>query len=121
MEHLSGWLTVLGILVSSVLYFQNKYNPQQSEDRVSIHCAAGKVTLLPLIWHITRFPFTGFNELGIWSAVGLIFITIGTGVILSYIPDAGNLRFHARSLHPALLVGIVIAVLHHILLHTGFL
>lgn len=112
---LAGWITVLGLAYTTALYLMNIYMPSQDNGRVTIHCTVGKLTLVSMLVHIFSKPFNGFNQLAIWSAVGLVFITIGTGVILSYIPEAGNLRFHARSVHPALMVGIAVAVIHHIL------
>lgn len=96
-------------------------NPAQGELRVGAHCAVGKLTLVTLIVHLFSYPFNGFQYVAIWSAVGLIFLTIGTGVILSYLPDAGTIRFHARSLHPALIVGIAVAVIHHVLVQLSFI
>jgi len=34
-------------------------------------------------------------------------------MILSYLPGAGAFRYHARSIHPALIIAIAIAVAHH--------
>lgn len=119
--YLSGWLTVLGLVFTTALYVINHVNPQQGEGRVWLHCTVGKLTLVTTLIHIFVYPFEGFNGFAIWSAVALILITIGTGVILSYLPNSGKIRFQARSFHPALMVGIAIAVLHHILVQLGVL
>ncbi len=115
MEYITGWATVLGLLAAGALYVMNTMNPQQGERRIGVHCAIGKLTLFVMVAHLLSMPFDGFNDFAIWSAVGLIFLTIGTGLILSYIPDVGGFRYHARSIHPALLVAIIIAVAHHVL------
>jgi hypothetical protein len=96
-------------------------NPLQKEKRVFTHCTIGKLTLATTTIHLLSFPFEGFKYVAIWSAVGLIFITIGTGVILNYLPDAGKIRFHSRTIHPALMVGIVIPVIHHMLVQLGLI
>ena len=119
--HLSGWLTVLGLGITTSLFIMNYVNPAQGEGRIGFHCAVGKLTLVTTLVHIYVYPFNGFNSFPIWSAVGLIFITIGTGAVLSYLPDAGKIRFHARSFHPALMVGIAVAVVHHILVQLSFI
>ena len=119
--YLSGWLTVLGLAFTTALFVLNHVNPAQGEGRIGVHCAVGKLTLVTTLVHIYVIPFEGFNSYAIWSAVGLIFITIGTGVILSYLPDAGKIRFQARSFHPALMVGIAAAVLHHILVQLSII
>ncbi len=113
--HLSGWITVLGLAYTTALYLMNMYSPLQEDNRVTVHCVIGKFTFVSMLVHIATVPSLGFDQVAIWSAVGLVFLTVGTGVILSYLPDAGNLRFHARSIHPALMVGIAVAVIHHIL------
>jgi hypothetical protein len=118
---ISGWLTFLGLTYTTTLFVLNVVRPAQKEGRVWLHCTVGKLVLVTTMVHLLSIPFTGFNYLAIWSAVGLIFITIGTGVILSYLPDAGKIRFHARSIHPALMVGIAIAVMHHVLVQLGIL
>lgn len=119
-SYISGWLTFLGLVFTTALYIMNMVNPVQGEKRVEIHCTVGKLMLVMTLVHILSYPFTGFNNFGLWSAIGLIFITIGTGVILSYLPEAGKIRFHARSLHPALIVGIAVPVVYHILVLLGF-
>lgn len=117
----SGWIMFIGLLYTTSLLLMNLYNPAQKESRVTIHCAIGKLTLASMLVHIAKTPFKGFNSVAIWSAVGLIFITVGTGLVLSYLPEAGKIRFHARSIHPALMVGIWIVVVHHILIQMGFI
>ena len=115
-QYFTGWLIFLGLVYTTGLYFMNVLNPVQKKSRVWLHCTVGKITLLPTIVHLISFPFDGFNYLAIWSAVGLIFITIGTGFILSYLPKSGKIRFHARSIHPALVIGIIVAVVHHVII-----
>jgi len=115
MEYITGWATALGLMAASVLYVMNTMNPQQGERRIWIHCTIGKLTLVATVAHLLSMPFDGFNGFAVWSAVGLIFLTIATGIVLSYIPNAGWIRYHSRSLHPALIIAIIIAVAHHVL------
>ena len=115
MEYISGWVTVLGLLAAGALYVMNMMNPQQGERRIWTHCTIGKLTLVATMAHLLSMPFDGFNSFAIWSAVGLIFITIATGIILNYIPESGGIRYHARSIHPVLIIAIIIAVSHHVL------
>ena len=119
--YLSGWLTVLGLAFTTALFVMNYYNPQQGEGRIWLHCTVGNLTMVTTLIHIYVNPFEGSKSFAIWSAVGLIFITIGTGVILSYLPNAGKIRFQARSFHPALMVGIAVAVIHHFLVQLSII
>ncbi len=118
---LSGWLTVLGLSYTTALYLMNMLSPLQDARRATVHCTVGKLTFVSTLIHIATVPSLGFDQIAIWSAIGLVFLTVGTGVILSYLPDAGKLRFHARSIHPALMVGIAVAAIHHILLMSNLL
>lgn len=112
---LSGWLSLIGILFCSSLYLWNMVNPTQDERRVKIHSYIGLASLLPIIIHIASQPNPDFSDWLPWTGVGFYFILIGTGVTLLYLPDAGGLRYHARSFHPAILVGLLIIILYHIL------
>jgi predicted exporter len=115
MEYITGWATVLGLMAASALYLMNTVSPMQGDGRVRVHCAMGVFTLVGTVAHLLSMPFDGYDDFAIWSSVGLIFIIVGTGIILNYIPDAGGIRYHARSIHPALIFGIIIAVSHHVL------
>lgn len=112
---LTGWVTILGLTYSTALYWINMVSPRQDNNRVTVHCTVGKISFASMLLHIIKSPSLNFDQIAIWSAIGLVFITVGTGVVLSYLPEAGKLRFHARSIHPALMVGIAVAAIHHIL------
>jgi hypothetical protein len=45
----------------------------------------------------------------------LYFGVIASGIVLLHIPDAGKIRYQARSLHPALIIGLVIISLYHVM------
>ncbi len=119
--HITGWLTILGLVATSLLFVLNHLDPQQGTRRIMIHCAVGKFTLITVGAHIWGRYTTGFTEVAIWLAVGLILITIATGLTLKYLPNTGKIRFLARSVHPVLMVGIVMAVAHHIYFHLELL
>jgi hypothetical protein len=117
-----GWLTFTGILLSTLLFFQNLLKPEQDKSRVNLHCTLGKLTILTLAGHLLSQPIAGWSQnWSIWSGLGLYLIIMASGIVLLYIPDAGVLRYHARSIHPALVVGLAIALIHHILTVYGVL
>jgi hypothetical protein len=121
MEYITGWTTVLGLIVTSALLVMNVLSPLQSERRIWVHCAMGKLTLVATIAHLLSVSFDDFNDIAIWASVVLIFVTVGTGLILSYLPDAGKIRYLIRSIHPALILAIIITVIHHVLVTLGIL
>jgi hypothetical protein len=121
MEYITGWVIVLGLIATSFLVVMNMLNPVQSEKRVWVHCAIGKFTLVATGAHLLSISFDGFNDIAIWASVVLIFVTIATGLVLSYLPDVGGIRFHIRSIHPALILVIIITVIHHILVTLAIL
>ncbi len=111
---LSGWLTLIGVIDGILFYIWNLFNPAQSERRVKIHGYIGLASLVPLLIHLLSLPDIAFSNWLIWAGVGFFFIILGTGVILLYLPNAGGLRYHARSFHPALLVGLLLIILYHL-------
>jgi hypothetical protein len=48
-------------------------------------------------------------------ALGLLLVTASSGMILRFLPRAGALRYHAASLHPAIVVALLLALLAHLL------
>lgn len=115
MEYITGWATVLGLLATSALYVMNVLSPLQGERRLWVHSAIGKLTLVATVAHLLSISFDGFNDIAIWVSAGLILVTVGMGLLLYNLPDAGKIRYHARSIHPVLIIAIIIAVTHHIL------
>ncbi len=116
-----GWLSFLGILYATSLFLWNIFNPHQKEKRVNLHCTISKLTIPTIAAHLLSQQITGFNDWIIWSGLGLYMIIIASGIVLMYLPEAGKLRYHARSIHPALLVGLGISLLHHVLTILGIL
>ena len=111
---LSGWLTLLGVFDGVLFYIWNLFNPSQSERRVRVHSCIGLVSLVPLLIHLLSLPSISISDWLIWAGVGFFLILLLTGMILLYFPYAGGLRYHARSFHPALLVGLLIILFHHL-------
>jgi biotin transporter BioY len=116
LTRLSGWISFIGVIVSSLLYLFNTLKPTQEKTRVNSHCTIGKITIPTLAVHILSQPLTGFaGEWIIWSGLGLYLIIIVSGIILLYIPGAGWLRYQSRSIHSALVVGLLLSLLHHVI------
>lgn len=117
---LFGWLTLAGVTMTTFLYFQNLFNPDQGKSRVNIHCTIGKLTIITVAGHLLSQPIAGWNHMwGIWTGLGLYFIIMASGIVLLYLPDVGVFRYHARSVHPALVVGLAVSVIHHVLIMYG--
>ena len=119
---LFGWLTFIGITLSTLLYLQNHFNPNQTKTRVNTHCTIAKLTIITLTAHLLSQPIEGWGTMwGIWSGIGFYLIIMASGIVLLYIPDAGSIRYHARSFHSALVVGLAAAIIHHVLTMYGIL
>ena len=56
-----------------------------------------------------------FPEKSDLFGLGLMLTVILTGVVLLYFPKSGTLRHYSRNFHPALVVGIYLFLLLHIL------
>ena len=113
MEFITGWGIVLGLAATSSLALMNYLNPLQGERRMRVHRAIGKFTMVATVAHLLSVPFNGFDNFAICTSTFLVFVTAGTGMILSYLPESGAIRYHAKSIHPALIIAIGIAVAHH--------
>jgi len=119
--NLFGWLSLLGILYATSLFLWNMLNPYQKEKRVNLHCTISKLTIPTIAAHLLSQEITGFTDWIIWSGLGIYLIIIASGIVLMYLPEAGTLRYHAISIHPARLVGLAISLLHHVLTILGIL
>ena len=121
MNNIYGWLSLLGILYATSLLIQNMLNPHQKTKRVNLHCTISKLTIPTIAAHLLSQKITGINDWITWSGLGIYLIIIASGIVLMYLPDAGKLRYHARSIHPALMVGLAVSLTHHILTNLGIL
>ncbi len=121
MEYITGWVTVLGLIATSSLVVMNMVNPLQGESRLWAHCTLGMLTLVATVIHLLSMPFEGFNDISIWATAALIFATVLTGLVIKYLPGLGNIRYHLRSIHPVLIVAIIISVIRHILVTLDIL
>lgn len=111
-----GWLTFTGVSISTLLYLQNLLQSKQTERRVNIHCTVGKLTILTLAGHLLSQPISGIaDNFSIWTGLGLYLIIMASGIVLLYLPESGSVRYHARSVHPALVVGLAFTLTQHIL------
>lgn len=91
--------------------------PVQSETRVQNHCLIGFATsIVGAIYMYTLYM--GLNWFKITTLLLLVSIA-GTGSILKYLPNAGSIRFHSSSLHPALVLSLLIILVFIILKEVG--
>jgi len=121
MNNIYGWLSLLGILYATSLLIQNMLNPHQKNQRVNLHCNISKITIPTIAAHLLTQKITGITDWITWSGLGMYLIIIASGIVLMYLPDTGKIRYHARSIHPALMVGLGVALLHHVLTTLGIL
>jgi hypothetical protein len=113
---LFGWLSFMGIVFNSILFFWNVLLPLQKENRVKFHCYIGFTSLLSTICHLLLSYIQGYNyESMIKYGIVLYLIVIASGIVLLHFPDAGKIRYQARSFHPALVIGLVIILLYHLM------
>lgn len=114
--YLFGWLSFFGITASSILFLWNVIQPKQKESRIKAHCTIGKLTIPTIIAHLLSQPLNIRNL--DWVIIsGLIFylIIMFSGIVLLYLHKPGWLRYHSRSFHSALVLGLYITIIHHII------
>jgi hypothetical protein len=115
-SHFFGWLSLLGVIYATLLYFWNVLNPNQRETRINLHCNISKFTILTIGSHLLFQSLEGLrNQWVIWLGLVIYLIIMISGFVLMYVPGAGNLRYHARTVHSALLVGLGATLIQHVL------
>jgi hypothetical protein len=110
---LTGIGGLVSILVSSLLVLQNYFHPSQDTRRIKIHCYIGLTAFLLALIHALTANRYSPNISGMIS-LGLLFIGNTMGVVMRFLPEAGGIRFHARSYHPAVVLGLVITGAIHV-------
>ena len=121
LQNIFGWISLIGILYATSLFILNLLNPHQKKQRVNLHCTTSKITIPTIAAHLLSQEITGFTDWIIWSGLGMYLIIISSGIVLMYLPNAGKLRYHARSIHPALMIGLGVSLIHHVLTILGIL
>jgi hypothetical protein len=115
-SHLFGWISLFGVVYTSLLYFWNIFYPIQEKKRVNFHCTVGKISIVTITGHLFFQPLSGIKEnIAIWLGLGIYLIIIVSGIVLNYLPGVGGLRFHARSVHSTLVAGLFISLALHLL------
>ena len=113
---LLGLLSLIGLIFSLSLFFWNLLHPMQNEKRIQFHCYVGLISLLPTVFHLYLSNLNGSSYESIMRfGFVLYLIVIFSGMLLFYFPHLGNIRYQARSFHPALVLGLVIILLYHVL------
>ncbi len=113
-EFIMGWALLAFIAAASSLYVLNRFVPRQSEKRIMTHCILGLLALPISILHFYIGINRGLRLVNLTS-LGLVLVVVTTGTLMRFIPNAGSLRFHSSSLHPVMVLALLISVLSHIL------
>jgi len=112
---LTGVGGLILIFVSSSMIVQNYFSPNQDRQRIRFHCYVGYSALLLAIIHALSMDSIIFSsDMSATFALGLIFVIDAMGIVLRFLPNAGSIRFHSRSYHPALVLGLVISAIIHV-------
>jgi len=103
------------VFISSSMIVQNYFSPNQDRQRIRFHCYVGFSALLLLIIHALSIDSIIFSsDLSGTIALGLVFVVDAMGIVMRFLPNVGSFRFHSRSYHPALVLGLVISAIIHV-------
>ncbi|MCW4048400.1 MAG: hypothetical protein NWE89_01555 [Candidatus Bathyarchaeota archaeon] len=105
---------------SCALFVLNRVQPAQDDDRVKAHCVFGLGVLVVMMYHLVLGLDSGIGWADV-SQVGLVFIIIATGTVLRYLPDAGAVRYTSSSVHPAMVIALLVSLLFHVLDKVDFI
>jgi len=107
---LLGWLTLTAVLASASLYVLNRLAPRQTTSRVKAHCLMGFAALALAIVYFAQ-TMTGELSFSSGASLGLLLVTVASGMVLRFLKAAGEVRYHAASLHPAIVLALLLALL----------
>ena len=110
----SGALGLAAVLVSASLFAVNRAAPGLSPGFMKIHCLSGLAAVLFALIHAWFTLPAAWN----WSELmnlGLVLVIAGSGMLLRHVPEAGALRHQSASLHPALVLALLVSLVFHIL------
>jgi len=110
-----GWLGLAAVLASSTLYAVNRLAPGLSEGYMRFHCYAGLASLAFTVLHAM---YNWESLAGDWNGLtnlGLVLVIAGSGMLLRHVPDAGTYRFHSATLHPALVLALLVSLFFHVI------
>lgn len=109
-----GWVATAAVLASSSLYVLSRVAPPQGEARIRAHCAVGLASAAVALADAALSWEGGLGFSG-GAALGLLLVTVSSGMILRYLSGAGAIRYHAASLHPAIVVALLLALVAHLI------
>jgi hypothetical protein len=116
-----GWIGFIGVAFGAIFYIWNKVIPSQDERRVKVHCYISLVSFFSTLGHLISTSLDGWNvEWVIGSGFVLFIIVVASGIVLLYLPNSRGLRYHARSLHSAFVIGVIVTFFHHMLVVLEF-
>ncbi len=110
-----GWLGMVAVLASSSLYAVNRVAPRLSEGYMRFHCIAGFASVAFMALHAV---YNWESLAGDWNGLtnlGLVLVIAGSGMLLRHVPDAGVYRYHSATIHPALVLALLVSMLFHAL------
>jgi predicted ferric reductase len=110
-----GWLGLVAILVSSMLFIVNRVASGLSMRYMRVHCYTG---FLSVVFTLLHNSYHLESITGNWNSLtnlGLVLIITGSGMLLKHLPDAGSYRFHSATIHPALVLALLVSMFFHIL------
>jgi hypothetical protein len=110
-----GWLGLAAVLASSTLYAVNRVAPGLSEGYMRFHCYAGFASVVFTALHAAYNLESLTGDWNGLTTLGLVLVIAGSGMLLKYVPDAGSFRFHSATLHPALVLALLVSLVFHIL------
>jgi hypothetical protein len=110
-----GWLGLAAVLASSTLYAVNRLAPGLSEGYMRTHCYVGFASVVFTALHAVYYWESLAGDWNGLTNLGLVLVIAGSGMLLRYVPDAGVYRFHSATLHPALVLALLVSMLFHAL------
>jgi len=113
---LMGWIGLATVIGAAVYSFTVRVSPKRQEKFLNVHNVIGLIALIPVLLHAYgRVDLNDLSDIVSISALLLILTLQASGMVLMFMPRAGELRYRSRSLHiPAALL-LYLFLAYHIL------
>jgi len=102
-------------LASSSLYAVNRVAPALSMRYMRFHCYAGFASVVFTALHAAYNLDSLAGDWNGLTTLSLVLVIAGSGMLLKYVPDAGSFRFHSATLHPALVLALLVSLFFHVI------
>jgi hypothetical protein len=116
MTDLMGWIGLAMVIGAAVYSFAVRASPKRQEKFLNVHNVIGLIAIVPVLLHAYgRVDLNDPSDIVSISALLLMLALQTSGIVLRFVPRAGELRHRSRSIHLATALLLYLFLTYHIL------